>query len=206
MVNGLCDRDYQRVRRHGDLGPVENLILVGGDLKVHLEVKVARSGGPDSCHPWTSFVAADGYGRLQVKRVSLLSHVVAWETANGRPVPLGQHVDHECHNRAVREGACIPGPCAHRRCCNPRHLVAKTSSEHAAVTDQAARDRSDMQGRTKLSWDQIPDIKTALAQGESLLSIAARFNVSKTTISDIKRGKSWTHEPWVRSRGLTNVI
>ena len=45
---------------------------------------------------------------------------------------------------------------------------------------------------SKLTVDQIKQIKTRLAAGHSLSSIAADFPISKTTVSNIKQGKIWS--------------
>jgi hypothetical protein len=44
---------------------------------------------------------------------------------------------------------------------------------------------------TKLTSDQVVIIKKLLASGEGNLSISKKFNVTASTISGIKRGKSW---------------
>jgi hypothetical protein len=50
------------------------------------------------------------------------------------PKPSGIELDHECHNQAIRDGLCLPGICAHRLCCNPRHLIPRTRAEHVAAS------------------------------------------------------------------------
>jgi hypothetical protein len=44
-----------------------------------------------------------------------------------------------------------------------------------------------------LTAENVIEIKTALAQGESLSKIAARYGVLKGTISKIKTGRTWAH-------------
>lgn len=89
--------------------------------------KVDRSSGPDACWPWTGYVNKGGYGlfHLGTSKRTVYAHRFAFELANGRPAEFD--VDHECHNRdeSCRQG----GPCPHRRCCNPAHLVDR---EHGA--------------------------------------------------------------------------
>lgn len=86
--------------------------------------KVDRSGGPDSCWPWTGAAnKVTGYGVFHPSRTSgyprtVTAHRFAASLAG--VVNLGdpsEHVDHACHNGA----GCPPGPCPHRLCCNPRH-------------------------------------------------------------------------------------
>lgn len=80
--------------------------------------------GEDDCWPWLAG-QADGYGSFMLtlssetgqpwRRRSIPAHVVAYETATGRQRPEGWDIDHTCENRL---------------CQNPKHLVARTKSEH----------------------------------------------------------------------------
>lgn len=73
----------------------------------------------DGCWEFTGFVLPQGYGQLGR---NLLAHRIAWEVANGRPVPDGLVVDHQCHNQ---HPTCEDDDdCPHRRCVNPAHLEA----------------------------------------------------------------------------------
>jgi hypothetical protein len=105
-----------RYRRTGSPYIVRRIF---GDDRARFESYVIRPG-PEACHPWRGSLASDGYGHIRMGRGIKLSHVVAWEFEHG-PKPSGVEIDHECHNRAVREGSCQPGLCAHRLCCNPAH-------------------------------------------------------------------------------------
>lgn len=190
VTYGLCDRDYRRLRKHGD--PL--IVLPPGGIHpepaVRFEAKVDRSGGPDACHPWLAALDPNtGYGRFNINGRTRLAHAVAWEFVNG-PVPPGRELDHECHNRAVRAGLCHPGLCPHRLCCNERHLVPKTRREH---TDDTECRRGSAIPQAKLTEADIPRIWAALAAGESQVSIARRYRVNPMVISDIVRGKTWRH-------------
>lgn len=86
--------------------------------------KVDRSAGPDGCWPWNAAVnRVTGYGIFHPGRKSDYPHTVSahrFAASLAGIVELAdasQHVDHQCHNNSD----CPPGPCAHRRCCNPRH-------------------------------------------------------------------------------------
>lgn len=77
---------------------------------------------PNGCWEFTGYILPTGYGQLGR---NIGAHRVAWEVANGRPVPDGLVVDHQCHNL---DPDCFDNDeCAHRRCVNPDHLEAVPS-------------------------------------------------------------------------------
>jgi hypothetical protein len=73
----------------------------------------------NGCWEFTGYVLPNGYGQLGRNTPA---HRLAWEVANGRPVPGGLVVDHQCHNF---DALCFADNlCRHRRCVNPAHLEA----------------------------------------------------------------------------------
>ena len=192
-ARGWCSVHLDRIRRTGAPGPAGLLRIIGDD-EARFESYVDRSGGPDACHPWTGSVVAAGYGSMGIGPRTRGAHIVAWEFAHGMPVPPGHEIDHECHNEAVRAGACAPGVCEHRRCCNERHLVARTKREHLGVTEWTPHGaRGSRINTAKLTEALIPEIRTAIAAGESDASIGRRYGVIDGTIRHIRIGKTWRH-------------
>ena len=125
-----CGTHYRRWQRHGD--PLTVLVIHGDDW-TRIESYIDRSGGPDACHMWAGPANGSGYGQSMLNGRLTLTHVLIWERENDPKGP-GIELDHECHNQALRDGSCKPGICAHRLCCNPRHLVPRTRAEHAKAT------------------------------------------------------------------------
>ena len=189
---GLCTMHYTRLRRHGDPDVVK--VIHGNDL-LRFESRVDRSAGTDECHPWTGGAAFAGYGgNITYVGKMYRPHVIAWMVANNASQPpAGKHVDHECHNAAVRAGTCSPGICRHRLCCNPLHLVARSPGDHNGATSPIPHATGAANANTKLSADQVIQIKTALAAGESIASIARQFAMSNGAIWHIKDGRNWKH-------------
>jgi hypothetical protein len=189
-----CEKHYEQWRRFGD--PLFARKVIGDDLET-LEANVDRSTDPDACHLWTGRLSPDGYGWAKKDGSWTLAHIAAWEFENGVR-PSGAELDHECHNRAVREGTCRPGKCAHRRCCNLSHIVLRTSKrEHYDVTvpwDRSAWAYSN----AKLTEAQVREIRELLADGKPAsrrTDLAERYAVSTMTIYRIATGKAWGHLP-----------
>src|SRR5690242_15724250 len=95
-----CGTHYMRYRRTGSPHIVRRIF---GDDRARFESYIVRAA-PDACHPWRGSLASDGYGHIRMGDQIKLSHVVAWEFEHEQPRPPGAEIDHECHNRAVREG------------------------------------------------------------------------------------------------------
>lgn len=79
--------------------------------------------------------------------------------------------------------------CDNPPCVNPAHLYAGTQLDN--TKDMLVRER--LGKVAKLSISKVRNIKRRLGRGELQRVIAARFNVSQSTISYISRGKTWQH-------------
>lgn len=111
------------------------------------------------------------------------THRVAWELANGRPIPEGMLVRHSCDNGL---------------CCNPAHLSLGTQLDNMADMYQRGRDRHDKGSaryNAKLTDDAVRQIRILLAQGRSQRKVAHQFDVSQATIKVIAQNRGWRHVP-----------
>lgn len=143
-------------------------------------VKVDKTGGPDSCWPWTAARHYKGYGQF-TWRVSYgvfeerSAHRTAWELAHG-PVLDGLHVLHRCDNPP---------------CCNPAHLWLGTNAENNADMMRKGRHvvpLGEAHGRSKLTRDGVALLHLL---GLSIPKAAKLFGVSGTTIWAVRHGKVW---------------
>lgn len=150
-------------------------------LRVRLWARIEKNK-PNECWPWTGGRCPRGYGRIgndDKKMKNVLTHRAAYEDAIG-PVPEGMNVLHRCDNPP---------------CCNPAHLWIGTRADNNA--DMAAKGRAyngdrkgEKNGYAKLTSKQAAKIRAAKgSQG----SIAAKYNVSQSTVSLIKLGKRWAN-------------
>lgn len=162
--------------------------------------KVDRSGGPDACWPWTGGLDVRGYGTIWLDGQHVLAHRLALALGKGTIQPVG----------GLR-GACACHVCDNRPCCNPEHLWAGTRAENNADRDTKGRQvaptgeghgarkrpervaRGESHGMAELTEPEVRDILGSLAAGERPRDIALRYGRHKTTISDIKRRKTWKH-------------
>jgi len=164
------------------------------DPAVHLRSGAGSNppnGKVDAC-----VIAKGGYrdqdGYVRYGHGGIRAHRIAWERANGRPVPEGHVVMHSCDNPP---------------CVNPAHLSVGTIADNNA--DRAAKGRSyvfpsgdahparirrgSAHWQAKLTEADVTSIRVRRANGESTASLGRVFGVHPATISRIARGL-WRNE------------
>jgi hypothetical protein len=142
--------------------------------------KVDRRG-PDDCWLWTKATNEHGYGvmRPEGKRSgsAVKAHRVSLMLAG---VNVG--------------GWLIRHSCDNPPCVNPAHLSVGTHADNAA--DMVSRDRQargSRSGASKLTEQQVAEIRTRAGAGELHRILAAEYGVSRPTISYVVNRKGWTH-------------
>lgn len=94
---------------------------------------------------------------------------------------------------------CVLHKCDNRACVNPDHLYLGDRYQNAQDLRQRRwhllRDSKigSKNPRSKLSEKDVVKIKRRLLSGESGKLLAFKFNVSPSTISEIKNNKVWSH-------------
>lgn len=129
------------------------------------------------CLLWTGCVDKDGYGKIQVDGRSRRTHCVAWEEKNG-PIPIGKNVLHRCDRPP---------------CILDSHLFLGTQSENVVdkiAKGRQARNRGELAGSVKLTSEQVLRIR---ADKRSQSDISKDHGISRSTVSDVMRRKSWVH-------------
>jgi len=149
------------------MSPTRTAETLRGAFELH-SWNITDSG----CWEWADARDTRNYGALRYERVTLKAHRVAYELWVGA-IPDGHGVLHSCDNPP---------------CINPDHLSTGTHADN--MRDMASRARS---CKTKLSWDQVRDIRTR--EGHSGSSMAREFFVSRATVYRILHGETWRHDP-----------
>jgi hypothetical protein len=145
------------------------------------------------CWVWTGNRFSSGYGRFYYAGVTIRAHRFAYLLTRGI-LRSGEFVCHHCDNRA---------------CVCPDHLYAgshrdnmedRRRRERAATgalnasARTAGRRRGELNGRAKLTAEQVRDIRHRYASGkESQGQLAREFGVRQGAIWAIVYRKIWTH-------------
>lgn len=152
--------------------------------------KVDRRG-PDECWLWIANTNASGYGTVVAARHSQLAHRIAWELENGS-VPDGLCVLHRCDvNYPV-------GDLTNRRCVNPAHLWLGTVGDNtrdmvAKGRNYAPRLSGESNPSSKLTEQDVRDIRSLAASGVSRRAIAEKFGISYFHVFNVIRRETWKH-------------
>lgn len=116
------------------------------------------------CWTWAGGRTEAGYAKQTRDSTMQYMHIAYWERENG-PVPKGAELDHLCRNRD---------------CIRPSHCEPVTHLENCRRG-----------AKTKLSPDQILDMRRRVRAGESRASIARSLGVSAGHVCNIINGREW---------------
>ena len=125
----------------------------------------------DTCWIWNGQINQNGYGIIANKK----AHRVSWEIHNGS-IPLDMRVLHKCDIR---------------KCVNPDHLRLGTQQDN--INDMFSKGRANKAkgqrvGGCKLTEEKVIEIRHSNSQP---LELSKMYNVSLSTIYNIKNGYSW---------------
>jgi len=143
--------------------------------------RVDKSGGVDSCWPWTSTLWNTGYGQFFAK-TQMTAHRVSWELAHGQIGDPDLFVCHKCDNR---------------RCVNPAHLFLGTQADN--LRDCKAKGRNshgETHGTAKLKDGDAIKIRFLFFSGaRNKGQIAKLFDICDKTVYEVcHRKRRWKLE------------
>jgi len=134
--------------------------------------KVDKSN-PDRCWLWTSTKAGRGYGSFRIGQRQVYAHRLSYEMTYG-PIPEGMYVCHSCDTPP---------------CVRPDHLFIGTPQENY----HDARRKGRVISSSRLTTDDILEIRRLAAYGLKHVEIARRFNIKRAHAWGIVTGRSWSH-------------
>lgn len=177
--------DPANARKHNE----KNMAAIKGSLarfgqqteRFFTRIQVDDNG----CWNFSDIQPHTGYGKFHSNGVTWRAHRwVMWAT--GRI--------------SSSDKMCVLHQCDNRACVNPDHM--KLGDRYDNAQDLKNRGRSHLirspklgskNPSAKLCEKVVLDIRAAIKSGEMGKSVAARYGVSSTTISEIKSGKVWGH-------------
>lgn len=178
-AKGLCTLHYGRFKKYGT---TTDVCLASKTRSLSLKERLHYYGtgtNEKGCIIWEGSISDDGYGIISWKNYPLRAHRVSYELYKGK-IPKGFLVCHHCDEK---------------RCVNPDHLYAGTVKDN--VRDAIERGlfpkpkKGEDSSSAKLTEDQAKEIIKRRKKGESAESISKDFNITKWTVYEIYRGRSW---------------
>lgn len=173
--HGWCNKHYCRWRKHGD--PLTKASRGNGGLIA--ELRGASRATTNEC----LILPAPSGGRPMINHngTQMATSRAVWIIAKGDPGE--KHVLHTCHRG--QEG-----------CANIRHLYLGDHERNMLDRDEAGRNvRGEDVGTSKLTAQQVQEIRKLHAAGTSFRAVAARYGVSRSAIEGITTGRTWAWLP-----------
>lgn len=131
------------------------------------------------CWLWLAAVDKDGYGRFTVadggNGTSQPAHRVSYRLYVGK---IGRRsVLHRCDTPP---------------CVNPQHLFRGTTQDNRQdCVDKNRQATGARNGRSKLTWEQVREIRALPKRKRYVRDAAYKYNVSRQTIIDIRANRLW---------------
>ncbi len=127
------------------------------------------------CWLWTGAKDSRGYGKVGIGggKKTVPAHRLLWEWEHG-PIQAGLFLLHRCDNPS---------------CVRPDHLLPGNAADN--IRDCVVKGRKNP--HTKLTADQVREIRRRCAAGESQCSVARLFSLCQPTVHGIVHRKLWAH-------------
>lgn len=140
------------------------------------------------CHEWQGACNNTGYGNARFNKKPVCVHRLVAFFAGLVPSP------HAPTNR--KSSGFVLHSCDNRKCCNPAHLRVGTYSENmfdAYRRKRKAQPQGAHHANSKLTEQNVRDIRTRYAAGTSQDDLGKQYGVSQRTVSLIVRRETYTN-------------
>ena len=138
--------------------------------------KFVPAAEPSDCWEWQSTKNHRGYGKFWL---------------NGR-TDLAHRVSYLFHKGSIPDGFLVRHTCDNPPCVNPDHLLVGTVKDNARdAIERGLYPRGEGNGRAKLTEGQVSEIRRCWEAGETQVSMARRFGVSRAAIQWVLNGRNW---------------
>jgi len=147
------------------------------ELKKSFEKNVIKN---DGCWDWKGAKDKDGYARMSCSPLlgAERAHMASYLIHIGK-IPKGKLICHHCDVKV---------------CTNPKCLfVAYPRYNSADMVIKNRQAKGSKNGTSKLSENQVKEIKKMLHLGNTGPEIAKKYSVHYTTIYRIRDEKNWSH-------------
>lgn len=177
LAVGLCNKHWRRNKRFGSPVLVNRTsgFFIGMTAEQRFFAQVVRG---DGCWSWSAAKDKDGYGMFRGDVLGVTctrAHRYSWAFHNQALIPDGAVICHSCDNP---------------ECCNPAHLRLGTHADNQQERRAKGRHGVNRTPAAKITPEAVIAIRAA--QGRQA-DIAKVYGLTQTTVSDIKRRKSWSH-------------
>lgn len=175
IARGYCTPHYYRDLRHGSpFAGATNKGAAQQWITDHIDHQ------ENCCLIWPFAKDKSGYGRFG----SGLAHRAMCSASHGSPPSARSDAAHSCNN-------------GHLGCVNPKHLRWATRAENEADKILNKTDnRGSRHGMSKLNEAQVIEIRSLYSSTNMLQKeIAETYSITRMTVSDIVRRRSWAWLP-----------
>lgn len=144
-----------------------------------------KKGNEDECWLWEAYKLPSGYGLFQISHGEYRQHWLAHRFS------YVSYID----STTLTDGDVICHSCDNPSCVNPDHLFKGTHQDN--VNDKINKGRQ-LRGESvynsKLTETDVRLIRKLLLKGDlTQTKIGTIFNVSGSVVTDIKKGRTWSH-------------
>lgn len=128
---------------------------------------------PGECWEWQKATNEYGYGIIRVDGSTVKAHRLALELFDGTHRDPSEKIRHTCDNPP---------------CCNPAHLLPGTQADNIAdMVERGRVARGAQKPNTKLTPDDVADMRRRRDSGETQAALALRFGVAQSRVSILTR-------------------